>query len=110
MEYINETEGLGRVMNNAKLYARLLTKFKNTNNLNGIFEALQAGNYEKAQIAIHTIKGIAANLSLSALYEQSKILELEIKAQAVQPDSLANIQTCFTETLSAIEKVLVHYV
>ncbi|MDR2808440.1 MAG: Hpt domain-containing protein [Spirochaetaceae bacterium] len=110
MEYVNETEGLGRVLNNTKLYIRLLTKFKDANNLNDIFEALQAEDYVKAQSAIHTIKGIAANLSLTALYEQSKSLEIEIKAHAVQEDSLEKIKVCFAETIGAINKVLSRYV
>jgi HPt (histidine-containing phosphotransfer) domain-containing protein len=96
-------------MNNKKLYARLLNKFKNENTLDAVFNALQSGNQEQAQIAIHTIKGIAANLSLIALYEQSKSLEVEIKAQAVQPESLETIKVCFAETLNSINKVLASY-
>lgn len=109
MEYINETEGLNRVMNNTKLFIRLLTKFKNTNNLNGILDALQARDYEKAQAAVHTIKGVAANLSLTALYEQSKSLEIEIKARDAKQDSLEKIKLCFAETLDAIDKVLARH-
>ena len=69
--YINEEEGKKRVMNNAKLYARLLTKFKADTNLNDLLACVGAQDWEKAQAAAHTIKGIAANLSLTELFNQS---------------------------------------
>lgn len=104
--YVDEAEGQKRVMNNAKLYHRLLAKFKAENNLDGITGALEAGDYEKAQIAAHTIKGIAANLSFTELYKQSIEVETQIKSKAVDPDAVASLSECFTATLEAIEKVL----
>jgi HPt (histidine-containing phosphotransfer) domain-containing protein len=104
--YVNAAEGQKRVMNNAKLYHRLLAKFKAENNLNGLAAALNAGDYEKAQAAAHTIKGIAANLSLSELYKQSLDVETQIKGKSVAPDAMDTLSACFTATLEAIDKVL----
>ena len=107
--YINEDEGKKRVMNNAKLYARLLTKFKTETNLNDLVAFAGAGDWEKAQAAAHTIKGIAANLSLTELFNQSLDVETQIKGKSLEAESLESIKICFTETLAAVDKVIAQY-
>ena len=108
--YINEEEGKKRVMNNGKLYAKLLTKFKTDTNLKDLEAHLAAQDWEKAQASAHTIKGIAANLSLAALFNQSLDVENQIKGKSLDPDSLEKLKTCFDETLKAAEKVIEQYV
>ena len=104
--YINEEEGLKRVMNNKKLFTKLLTKFRAETSLNELFTLINAKDYEKAQIAAHTIKGLSGNLSLTALYEQSIAIEAQIKSKSVANDAVDNIRACFDETLKAIDGVL----
>jgi HPt (histidine-containing phosphotransfer) domain-containing protein len=105
--YINYDEGVKRVMNNAKLYVKLLTKFKTDTKLDDLDAALAAGDLEKAQTAAHTLKGVAANLSLTELYKQTLELETQIKAKAVVPDQFETVKTAFTRTLQEVEKVIV---
>ncbi|MCL2093326.1 MAG: Hpt domain-containing protein [Treponema sp.] len=107
--YIDEEDGKKRVMNNGKLYARLLTKFTTGTNLDMLFTSLDAQDWETAQNAAHTIKGVAANLSLTELYNQSLDVETQVKGKTINPDSLEKLKTCFTETLSAAEKVIEKY-
>jgi HPt (histidine-containing phosphotransfer) domain-containing protein len=104
--YIDEADGQKRVMNNAKLYHRLLAKFKCENTLDELTAALNNSDYEKAQVEAHTIKGIAANLSLTELYKQSMDIEAQIKSKTVNPGAMESISACFTATLDAIDKVL----
>ena len=104
--YINEEEGKKRVLNNGKLYAKLLTKFKADSNLNDLVAFAGAQDWEKAQAAAHTIKGIAANLSLTELFNQSLDVETQIKGKSLKPESLESLKVCFSETLVAIEKVI----
>ena len=108
--FINEEEGKKRVMNNGKLYAKLLTKFKTDTNLNDLFAFVEAQDWEKAQGAAHTIKGIAANLSLTELFNQSLDVETQIKGRSIKPESIENIKNCFAETLVHVEKVIAQYV
>ena len=107
--YINEEEGKKRVMNNAKLYAKLLTKFM-TDNYDKYLDELvafsEAQDWEKAQGSAHTIKGVAANLSLTELFIQSLDVETQIKEKSLKPESLENLKACFAETLHAVEKVI----
>ena len=107
--YINEEEGKKRVMNNGKLYAKLLTKFKTDTNLNELLAFAGVQDWEKAQGAAHTIKGIAANLSLTELFNQSLDVETQIKGKSLNPESLEKLKTCFSETIIEVEKVIAHY-
>ena len=104
--YIDEEDGKKRVMNNAKLYAKLLTKFKADTNLSELIDSAVAMDWDRAQGAAHTIKGIAANLSLTELYKQSLDVETQIKSKSLAGESLENLKTCFAETLIAIDKVI----
>jgi HPt (histidine-containing phosphotransfer) domain-containing protein len=108
--YINEEEGKNRVMNNGKIYAKLLTMFKTNTNLNDLLTSAGAQDWEKAQAAAHTIKGTAANLSLTELFNQSLDVETQIKGKSLNPESLENLKTCFAETLVQVEKVIARYV
>jgi HPt (histidine-containing phosphotransfer) domain-containing protein len=109
--YVNIDEALKRVMNNGKLFAKLLTKFKteNTYLLDDTITFVRAGDYEKAKTPIHTLKGIAANLALTELYKQTVAFEKEIKEGAVKADTQESVQTCLAETLVLIDGVITHY-
>ncbi|MDR1220587.1 MAG: Hpt domain-containing protein [Treponema sp.] len=104
--YVNQEEGLKRVMNNKKLYVRLLTKFKNETNLTELVHSIEEKDYEKAEASAHTLKGLSGNLSLTALYEKASALDAQLKNQTVDADAVADITACFNETQKAIEEVL----
>jgi len=108
--YINAEEGKKRVMNNGKLYAKLLTKFKADTSLEDLSAFAEAEDWEKAQAAVHTLKGIAANLSLTELFNQSLDVETQIKSKALKNESLEKLKTCFSETIVQVEKVIAQYV
>ncbi|MFP3040363.1 Hpt domain-containing protein [Treponema primitia] len=109
--YINIDEGLKRVINNGKLFAKLLNKFK-TDNAGSLDETLNyvaAGDYEKAKVSIHTLKGIAANLALTELYKQTVEIEAQIKAGALDTGTQELIRKCFAETLVLLDEVIAKY-
>jgi len=107
--YINEEEGKKRVMNNGKLYAKLLTKFKADTNLEALAASAEAEDWEKAKVAAHTLKGIAANLSLTELFNQSLDVETQIKSKSLKSESVEKLKACFAETLVQVEKVIAQY-
>jgi HPt (histidine-containing phosphotransfer) domain-containing protein len=104
--YIDQEDGKKRVMNNAKLYTKLLGKFRDETKIEPIFAALDAGNYEDAQVKTHTLKGITANLSIKELNLRVQELEAQIKAKAVNPETIEGVKSCFAETLVEIDKIL----
>jgi len=107
--YINVEEGSKRVMNNTKLYAKLLVKFKEDQSLNQMDAALTEGDSEKARTAAHTLKGLAANLSLTELYKQVAELEGQIKAGSVNSDQLPLVKNVYERTIIESEKVITQY-
>jgi HPt (histidine-containing phosphotransfer) domain-containing protein len=104
--YVDQEDGKKRVVNNAKLYAKLLGKFKNETRIDPIFAALEAGNYEEAQGLAHTVKGITANLSIKDLNEKIVALEAQIKAKSVDPQIIEAVKTSYAATLPEVEKVI----
>jgi HPt (histidine-containing phosphotransfer) domain-containing protein len=104
--YVDVEDGKKRVMNNAKLYVKLLNKFKDETKIDPIFAALDAGNYTEAQELAHTVKGVSANLSIKEFYARIVELETQIKAKSVQSEIIETVKTCFAETLKEVEKVI----
>jgi len=107
--YVNTEEALKRVMNNSKLLAKLLKKFKDDRNLIDLEAALAANDLPKAQINAHTLKGLSANLSLSELYKKVLELETQIKAGSVVPGQLEAVKTIYSETIIEVDKVIAQY-
>jgi HPt (histidine-containing phosphotransfer) domain-containing protein len=107
--YVDSVAGAKRVMNNTKLYAKLLGKFKADTNLAELAVHLSAGNLEKAQVSAHTLKGLAANLSLIELFERTRDLESQIKERAVQGGALDTVKSVYGETLKRIDEVIARY-
>jgi|GEM_PF-3223063 len=78
---VNVREGLARLGGNAKTYLRLLREFPTTQQgeLLKIEQALAAKDLEKALTLIHTLKGLAGNLSINDLFQVAKTLEKKLR-------------------------------
>jgi len=107
--YINVNEGLKRVMNNTKLFCNLLTKFKAYTHVNEIETSIAEGDIEKARVAAHTLKGLAANLSLAELYKQIAELEMHLKEGKKDTAQLVLVKEIHTQTLLEADKVIAQY-
>jgi len=104
--YVDFNEGVKRVMNNAKLYIKLLTKFKTDTNIDSLTSSLAEGDLEKAQVQVHTIKGVAANLSLTELFKQILELENQIKAKSVDANQTEIVKTVFAATIQDVDRII----
>jgi len=104
--HVNFAEGVQRVMGNSKLYIKLLTKFKDGTNLNALRAAFEAWNVENIQGELHTLKGIAANLSLTELSAHCLEMETQAKGGTLEKDRLGDIQAVFDATLQEIDRIL----
>ena len=104
--YIDFDDGVKRVVNNAKLYVKLLVKFRDGTKLDVLESSLASGDLDKAQSEAHTIKGVSANLSLTELYKQSLELETQIKAKSVNPGQFEILKNVFIQTMQEVEKVI----
>jgi len=104
--YVNCAEGIKRMMNNPKLYLRLLTKFKNDTKLDALETAFSRGDAEKTKTEVHTLKGLAGNLSLMELSIQCLELENRIKSGNMDQGQMETVRTVFDMTLQTIDKVI----
>jgi len=104
--FIDFEDGVKRVMNNKAFFIKMLVKFKDDPNLNNLEAALAANDYEKAQVAAHTLKGLSGNLSLTELFKQSREIEAQIKAKSVNPGQLDALKDVYKQTLAEVEKVI----
>jgi signal transduction histidine kinase/DNA-binding response OmpR family regulator/HPt (histidine-containing phosphotransfer) domain-containing protein len=78
---ISITSGLKRVGGNKKLYRKLLSQYRASQEdaVEKIRAALQGGDVETATRLAHTVKGVSGNLGAEALYHVSAALEKAIK-------------------------------
>ena len=73
----NTDEGLARCMGSEALYLRLVASIPSEKNFDKLVSSTQAGDLDGAFEAAHALKGVAANLSLTPLFEKvDEITEL----------------------------------
>jgi len=78
-KYIEQESALKRVGGSESLYKRLLGKFVDGNYQAQLEELLAANDISGATAQAHTIKGVAANLSLIEVNSISQQLEQALK-------------------------------
>ena len=67
---INYDEGVHRFSNNTVLYEKFLNKFLQDPTIAQAAEALKSGDNEQFLKTIHTLKGVAGNLSMNTLHKK----------------------------------------
>lgn len=97
----NYADALSRLMNDA-LITRFLGKFKATQNLDALKEAINNNDLEKVFTEAHTLKGVALNLSLSKLGNAASDLTELLRGDNKNSADLATVKSLF-------EKIEVYY-
>jgi|GEM_PF-2156374 len=74
---INSDQGIKNVGGDSKFYLKILQEFadSNRNVAEQIKHDIVTGDYKKAFIAVHTVRGIAGNIAAFSLYEAAAQLE-----------------------------------
>jgi HPt (histidine-containing phosphotransfer) domain-containing protein len=103
----NINDALGRLMNNKKLYAKLLGKFEVEYAAfdEKVKVALDADNFEDGVHLAHTMKGLAGNLGAEDLQAVSKDLELLFKAGEKSPEFGPTFEKFSAELARAVKEV-----
>ncbi|MDR1731951.1 MAG: Hpt domain-containing protein [Synergistaceae bacterium] len=104
--YIDKEKALGRIRNNTKLFKMLLTTFLGDTHFEQMKKEIAAADYEAAAKSAHAIKGVAGNLSLTAIFELSQALEACLKANSGVEESLATFSGAYEETVKAVNIVM----
>ncbi len=65
---VDTDDALSRFMGNAALYERMLNKLPKAVADTEVLPFFEKGDYEKALVQAHTLKGVTGNLSVTPLY------------------------------------------
>lgn len=96
-------EVLARFMGKEDFYLRMLKKFLDDKNYEGLKQAVEQKNWPEAFTYAHTVKGLCGNLGLGALLEYIVPLTDEVRAQ---PYDEAKIMEYMDSVTQAYEKTV----
>jgi len=106
-QYVNTEKALERIRGNAKLFKTLLTHFLATRSQ---FEQLQKqivdNDRDGASKSVHALKGVAANLSMTALYDICAPFEALLKTDADTSESMAEFSAAYEKTVECVNTIL----
>jgi HPt (histidine-containing phosphotransfer) domain-containing protein len=107
-EYLDAGQALERIGGNAKLFKLLLSKFLEDTpaRFTQLKGEIEADDRAGAARSVHTIKGVAANLSMTKLYELSPELESLLKTDADTAGLFAGYSSAFGKTIEAVNAYL----
>ena len=81
---VNVDEGLKRCMNNEALYMRLISTIPTEPNFTRLKDAFENGDTEEAFEAVHALKGVLGNLSITPLFEKANELTELLRGGAAE--------------------------
>jgi HPt (histidine-containing phosphotransfer) domain-containing protein len=103
----NVKDAMGRLMNNKKLYEKLLKRFEAE--YGDFYDKLRAavdkGDIEGAIHLAHTMKGLAGNLGADSLNEASKDVEMICKSGGAAVDLQPAMEKFSSELDRALKEV-----
>lgn len=103
---LDVADGLGRVMNNKKLYFRLLRSFSGRKMADDIIAAVEGGEHAPVQQAAHALKGVAANLGMPQLKDISLQIETRAKSAESADYLVPTLEQAVEAGEAAIERLL----
>ena len=104
-EYVNVQDALKRIGGSMDLYKRLLKQFTGGDHIGPLEEALTTGATEEAARLVHTLKGVAANLSLMKISLKASELEHNFKDGSDHSDVFAELKDAYYITTQEIAKI-----
>jgi len=97
-KYVNYEEALRRFRGNVTIYKRLLASYLENNPYAEFYEALAAGDLDLAERHAHSLKGVAGNMSLTALLEASAKANDELKKGNITAQAEAELARVMAKT------------
>ena len=106
--YLDTDKALERIRGNKKLFKTLLTHFLATRaQYEQLKQEMGANDHDSAAKTVHAIKGVAANLSMAKLYDQSVEVEAILKKSASDTaEVMASFGDAFEKTMKQVEDLL----
>jgi len=104
-EFVDVKDALKRIGGSMDLYKRLLGQFTGGDHIDPLEEAFSTGALDEASRLIHTLKGVAANLSLVKLSTAAADLEHKVKTGIDHSESFQDLKNIYLITSQEIAKI-----
>lgn len=106
-QLIDLTFGINQLSGNKSLLFTLLQRFSDEYAQSDakLQSHFAEGEWDQARVFIHTLKGVAGNLGLVALHEQSKHAEIALKNNAAIPTSYDEFVATLDATLAEVSRL-----
>ena len=87
---VDYDEVIGRFMGKEDFYLRMLKKFLNDKNYEGLKQAVEQKNWQEAFTYAHTVKGVCGNLGLGGILEYIVPLTEEVRSEPYDEENIVN--------------------
>lgn len=104
-KYVDVDDALARVCGNKNIYKMLLGKVEKSMIIDQLCDEVAAGDFAAAARTAHSIKGVAANLSLKAAYEKVLDVEQHLKQGMTEAGELDELREILATTLKCVKYV-----
>ena len=104
-EYVDVKDALKRIGGSLDLYKKLLASFTGGDHISPLEEAFSVGAMDEASRLIHTLKGVAANLSLKKLSTVASELEHQVKNGVDHSNTFAELKSAYYITSQEVAKI-----
>lgn len=102
-------EVLKRFMGKEDFYLRMLKKFLDDKNYDGLKQAVEQKNWPEAFTYAHTVKGLCGNLGLGGLLDYVVPLTEEVRSEPYNEENImnymSNVSAAYEKTVEAIRSL-----
>lgn len=102
-------EVLKRFMGKEDFYLRMLKKFLNDKNYEGLKQAVDDKNWTDAFTYAHTVKGLCGNLGLGSIMDYVSPLTEELRAEPYDEETIQNhmkhVTKAYEKTVEVIQSL-----
>lgn len=99
-------EVLKRFMGKEDFYLRMLRKFLDDKNYDGLKQAVEQKNWPEAFTYAHTVKGLCGNLGLGGLLDYVGPLTEEVRSEPYNEENIVNYMSKVSEAYEKAVEVI----
>lgn len=89
-----------------KIVQKFLIRFIDDPSMDALLSAVEENDREKSFVAVHTLKGVAANLALTALQKSASALTEQLRSRQNDPDIklLQELKEVYAQNINTIKE------
>lgn len=97
---------VSRFMDNSEIYIKFLKRFPDEDRFTPVKEAIAEKDFDKLNKTAHKLKGVSANLGMTALSEAAHSVELKAKENSLDgvDGDMENVEKLYNEVCGIIRE------